>query len=158
MGERTPYPDPNARAVFFGLQARHTRAHLTRSVMEGVTFGLRDSLELMGLLNIPVREIRASGGGAKSSFWCQMQADIFNAPVVTINVNEGPAFGAALLAAVGTGAFASVPEACDATIRVVKRWEPDPKQVVVYDECYGFFRTMYGAVKDRYEALAKLVK
>ena len=158
MGERTPYPDPGARAVFFGLHARHARPHLTRAVMEGVTFGLRDSLELMGLLNIPVREIRASGGGAKSPFWCQMQADIFNAPVVTINVNEGPAFGAALLAAVGTGAFQSVPEACDATIRVAKRWEPDPRQVVVYDEYYGFFRTMYGAVRDRYEALAKLVK
>jgi xylulokinase len=158
MGERTPYPDPNARAVFFGLHARHARAHLTRSVMEGVTFGLRDSLELMAQLSIPVREIRASGGGAKSPFWCQMQADIFNAPVVTINVNEGPAFGAALLAAVGTGAFKSVPEACDATIRVAKRWDPDPRQVGAYEEVYGVFRTMYGALKDRFEALAKIVK
>jgi xylulokinase len=158
MGERTPYPDPNARAVFFGLHARHTRAHLTRSVMEGVTFGLRDSLELMAQLSIPVREIRASGGGAKSPFWCQMQADIFNAPVVTINVNEGPAFGAALLAAVGTGAFKSVPEACDATIRVAKRWDPDPRQVGAYEEVYGVFRTMYGALKDRFAALAKIVK
>jgi xylulokinase len=158
MGERTPYPDPHARGVFFGIHARHRRPHFTRAVMEGVTFGLRDSLELMALLNIPVREIRASGGGAKSPFWCQMQADIFNAPVVTINVNEGPAFGAALLAAVGTGAFAGVPEACDATIRVVKRWKPDPKLVSTYDELYGIYRTLYGALKDRFEALAKVIR
>jgi len=97
-GERTPYPDPNARGVFFGLTLRHDKPYLTRAVLEGVTYGLRDSLELMYALGLSVEQVRASGGGARSPLWRQMLADVFDTEIVTVNVTEGAAYGAALLA------------------------------------------------------------
>ena len=103
-GERCPYPDPNARGAFVGLTARHHRGHLVRAVLEGVTMGLRDQVELFRSGGVAVRQVRAGGGGARSKFWRQMQADMFGAPVATINTSEGAAYGAALLAGVGAGA------------------------------------------------------
>ncbi len=123
-GERTPYPDPNARGVFFGLTLRHGKAHLTRAVLEGVTYGLRDSLELMRDLGLSVQQVRASGGGARSPLWRQILADVFGTEIVTVNVTEGAAYGAALLAAVGAGVYGSVPEACQAAIRSGRSYRP----------------------------------
>ena len=155
-GERTPYPDPNARGVFFGLSLRHQKAHLIRAVLEGITFGMRDSLELIRSLNVPIQQIRASGGGGKSRFWRQLQADIFGTEVVTINMDEGPAFGVALLAAVGTGTYASVEEACKATIRIVEKTKPNPKNVKIYEQFYRFYHSLYGTFRQKYAELANL--
>lgn len=156
IGERTPYPDPNARGVFLGLTLRHTKAHLIRSVMEGVTFSLRDSLEIMKALHIPIKEIRASGGGGKSKLWRQMQADVFDAEVVTINIDEGPAFGVALLAGVGAGIYASVEEACGSTIRVVSRTSPHRHRTRVYQECYEIYRALYPLLREKFQQIASL--
>ena len=156
IGERTPYPDPNARGVFLGLTLRHSKAHLIRSVMEGVTFSVRDSLEIMRSLKIPVREIRASGGGGKSKLWRQLQADVFNAEVVTINIDEGPAFGVALLAAVGAGIYSSVEEACKATIRVSTKTSPHVANAQLYDEYYDVYRSLYPLLKEKFRQLAVL--
>ncbi len=155
-GERTPHADPHARGAFVGLSLRHRKAHLVRAVLEGISFGLRDSLEIIRELKIPVREIRISGGGGKSPFWRQLLADIFGEEIVVLNVEEGPAFGAALLAAVGTGAFPSVEAACQASLQVVKRIQPNPERVRLYEERYQFFRNLYPALKEQFAALAAL--
>ena len=110
-GERTPHANPDARGAWIGLSLRHGRPHLIRSVMEGATFAMRDCLEIIDGLGIPIREIRVSGGGARSQFWRQLQADIYGRKVVTIHAEEGPAYGVALLAAAGTGAYKNIVEA-----------------------------------------------
>ncbi len=115
-GERTPHADPDARGCFIGLTLAHGRGHLVRAIMEGVTYSMRDSLEIIEGLGVPVRQIRASGGGSRSPLWRQIQADCFGRKVVTINSEEGAAYGVALLAAVGAGAFKNIAEACAATI------------------------------------------
>ena len=120
-GERTPHADPDARGCFIGLTVAHTRGHLIRAIMEGVTYSMRDSLEIIEGLGVPVRQIRASGGGSRSPLWRQIQADVFGRKVVTINSEEGAAYGVALLAAVGAGEFKNIEEACAATIRIVQR-------------------------------------
>lgn len=148
-GERTPYLDPNARGTFFGLIYRHGLKKITRSVMEGVTFSLRDTIEILKEFGINVKEVRALGGGAKSQLWRQIQADIYNAAVVTTNAEEGPSVGAAILAAVGSGHFKSVEEACDATIKIVNITEPNPRNVEIYDDFYESYRVLYGILKDR---------
>jgi xylulokinase len=130
---------------------------LTRAVMEGVTYGLRDSLELIRAMGVEIRQIRASGGGARSELWRRMQADMFGSPVVTTDKDEGPAFGVALLAAVGTGAYSSVREACEATIHVVSEVEPDPARSAVYNEYYPVYRQLYLDVKDRFRQTAGIV-
>ncbi|HEX3357937.1 MAG TPA: xylulokinase, partial [Tepidisphaeraceae bacterium] len=111
-GERCPHPDPNARGGWIGLTARTRRRDMIRSLLEGVTFGMRDALQIMHEMNLPISEVRASGGGARSDFWRHLQADIYNRPIVTTNAEEGPAYGVALLAGVGTGVWSSVEEAC----------------------------------------------
>ena len=121
-GERTPHADPDARGAMIGITLAHTRGHLIRAVMEGVTYSMRDSLEIIEGLGVPVRQIRASGGGSRSPLWRQIQADVFGRKVVTINSEEGAAYGVALLAAVGRG-LQNIQEACAATIRVVKQTE-----------------------------------
>ena len=156
-GERTPHADPFARGVFFGLSPRHDKAALTRAVMEGVTYGLRDSLELIRAMGVEIRQIRASGGGGRSALWRQMQADVFGSPVVTIDKDEGPAFGVALLAAVGTGAFSSVREACEATIRVVSEVGPNAAAGAIYDDFYPVYRRLYADLKARFKETAAIV-
>src|SRR5690606_1881343 len=117
-GERCPYPVPDARGAWIGLTVRHDRASLVRAVLEGITFGMRDQIEIMRASGLDIREVRAGGGGAASPWWRQLQADIYDATVTTINTQEGAAYGVALLAGVGTGVFKTVPEACEAGIRI----------------------------------------
>ncbi|HTE18087.1 MAG TPA: FGGY-family carbohydrate kinase, partial [Armatimonadota bacterium] len=153
-GERTPHPDPNARGVFFGLTLRHDRRHLARSVLEGVAYGLRDSFEILGEMGVPIREVRASGGGARSLLWRQIQADVTGREHVTINVDEGPAFGVALLAGVGTGVWSSVAEACRATIQVADRCPPIEENAAVYERYYSVYRRLYLSLKEHFAELA----
>jgi len=120
-GERTPHPDPHARGVYFGLTLRHGKPHMVRAILEGVSYGLRDSLEVMRGLGVAVEQVRGSGGGIRSSLWRQILADIFGAELVTVKPTEGAAYGAALLAGVGAGVYADVPDACDRTVKLVDR-------------------------------------
>ena len=153
-GERTPHPDPLARGAFVGLTVRHGFPHLTRAVLEGVSFGLRDSFELMknsGLEDIS--QVRVTGGGAKSPLWRQIPADVFKAEIVTVNTTEGAAYGAALLAATGSGAFGSVEEACDATVKITGSTSPGTDQSV-YDEVYPLYRELYPALRPTFKAVA----
>jgi xylulokinase len=152
-GERTPHADPDARGAWVGLTLRHGQSHLVRSVMEGATYAMRDSLEIIRELQIPVTQIRLSGGGARSPFWRQLQADIYGQKVVTINAQEGPAFGVALLAAVGTGAYRDVAEACRATIRVVDRASPRAKSQRTYAAAYPMYGKLYRSLKEDFRAL-----
>lgn len=158
MGERTPHKDADAKGAYIGLSGRHGRPHLIRSVIEGITFAMRDSIEIMRSLGLSLSEIRATGGGARSTFWRQIQADVYGAEVVTINVDEGPAFGATMLAAVGTGVFSHVEEATDALVKIVTRTEPDKDSAVRYEDYYQAFRSMYPALKPGFDRLSHLVK
>jgi xylulokinase len=155
-GERTPYPDPDARGVFFGLSLRHQKPHLTRAVMEGVTYGLRDSLELIRALGLAIEQVRVSGGGARSPLWRQILADVFNTEIVTVNATEGAAYGAALLAGVGAGIYASVSKACDAVIRIAGRDKPG-SAVSVYADYYPRYRGLYSALAPEFEAMTQVV-
>ena len=157
-GERTPHADPDARGCFVGLTLAHTRGHLVRAIMEGVTYSLRDSLAIIRELGVPVRQIRASGGGARSPLWRQMQADVFGQKVVTINADEGPAYGVALLAAVGAGAFKNVAEACAATIRVVKETADQSRRAKIYDRAYPEYQQLYRSLKDDFKRIAALAR
>ncbi|MCA9922533.1 MAG: xylulokinase, partial [Anaerolineales bacterium] len=155
-GERTPHPDPLARGAFVGLTVRHTQAHLTRAVLEGVAFGLRDSFELMKQAGLAaVTQVRASGGGIKSALWRQILADVLQTEIVTINTAEGAAYGAALLAAVGAGAFTSVPEACRQVIQVTGRTTMGA-DTAVYDQLYPLYRRLYPAQQSIFAALAHI--
>ncbi len=150
-GERTPHADPRARGAFVGLTLRHGRAHLTRAVLEGVTFGLKDSLELVGALGVAVSRVRVSGGGARSAMWRQLMADILDVEVATVNVTEGAAFGAALLAGVGVGAWPGVVEAARSVVRETGLLRPGPDRAV-YDECYQRYRALYPALAPAFAA------
>jgi xylulokinase len=156
MGERTPHLDPFARGVFFGLTARHTRAHMVRAVLEGVAYSLRDGLEIFKEMGVPSAQVRASGGGGRSPLWRQIQADIFDREMVSINATEGSAYGAALLAATGTGAFATVEEACRACIRVTERCVPDAARARIYEQYYAIYRDLYPRLKDSFLAVRKV--
>jgi xylulokinase len=157
-GERTPHADPYARGAWIGLSLRHGRPHLVRSVMEGATYAMRDCLEIIRGMKIPVKEIRLSGGGARSQFWRQMQADVYGQSVVTINAEEGPAFGVALLAAAGTGAYKNVVEACQATIRVVSETKPVSEHRKAYDRFYPQYGDLYRSLKGNFAAIAALLE
>jgi xylulokinase len=146
MGERTPHLDPNARGAFVGLTANHTRAHLTRAVMEGVAFSLRESLEIFKELRAPIVQIRLSGGGAKSRLWRQIQADVYGHPVEILDSDEGAAFGAAILAGVGAGAWSSVDEACEAAIHISETVDPDQASVEKLNRSYKTYKQLYSAL------------
>lgn len=156
-GERTPHKDPYARGAFVGLSLRHTRAHMARAVLEGVAYAMRDSLDIMRGMGVPITQVRASGGGARSSFWRQIQADVNKAPLVTIHVDEGPAYGAALLATVETGLYGSVEEACDATIAVVDTCQPDPVRAAQYDPWFDLYQQSYRALAPVFRCVAGLL-
>ncbi|MHB0859181.1 MAG: xylulokinase [Anaerolineae bacterium] len=155
-GERTPHVDPYARGAWLGLTTRHDRRHLVRAVLEGVAFGLRDSLELVHGLGAPVQQIRASGGGARSTLWRQIQADVFGTELVTVNETEGAAYGAAILAAVGVGIFPSVACACRALFRVETHTQPVPTHVARYNELYALYRQAYPVLKPLNDGLSRL--
>jgi xylulokinase len=147
MGERTPHLDALARGGWVGLTAKHRRADLIRSLIEGVTYSQKDCLDIVASLGVEIRSVRASGGGAKSLFWRQVLADVFAKPVVTLASQEGSALGAALLAMVGTGEYASVPEVCGAVIREEARVEPGWENAEVYARGHRVYQALYPALK-----------
>ncbi len=153
-GERTPYPDPLARGAFVGLTVRHGLGHLARSVMEGVAFGLRDSVELM-VGEIDLGEARVSGGGAYSDVWVRIITDVLNRPVRVVEAEESAALGAALLAATGDGAFASVEEACTAAVSVGNQIDPGPN-TELYDEAYAVYRELYPSLRESFVRLGEI--
>ncbi len=156
-GERTPHPDPLARGAFVGLTVRHTQAHMTRAVLEGVSFGLRDGFELMKAAGLAdVTQVRVSGGGAKSPLWRQILADVFNAEIVTMNTAEGAAYGAALLAGVGAGVWPDVPAACEALLAVTGSTQPQPEAVAAYNELYPYYQGLYAALSPTFHGVGAL--
>lgn len=155
-GERCPHPDPNARGAWIGLTARTTRDMLIRSVLEGVTYGMRDALEIMQQMSVAIREVRASGGGARSPFWRQLQADVYQQPIVLTNATEGPAYGVALLAGVGTGVWRSVEEACRASIKQTHKVSSNRKAAALYERHYRIYEKLYADLKNRFAEIATL--
>jgi xylulokinase len=156
MGERTPHLDPNARGMFFGLSAMHTKKHMLRAVLEGVSYSLRDCVEVFREMNINVSDMMACGGGGTSPLWRSMLADLYNCPVKTAASKEGPALGVALLALTGAGVYSSVPEACAAVVSTDKIQQPIAENVPVYESYYQLYREIYPAVKAQCAKLAKL--
>jgi xylulokinase len=146
MGERTPHLDPDARAALIGLTASHTRGHVVRAILEGVAFSLRDSFTLFAEMGVPVRNIRLGGGGARSPLWRQIQADVYGHEVEILEAEEGAAYGAAILAGVGAGAWSSVDAACSKSVKVAQRVIPQPAAVERLNKSYEAYRRMYPAI------------
>jgi xylulokinase len=153
MGERTPHLDASARAAWVGLTASHTRAHLLRSIMEGVCYSQKDGLDIIEGMGAVVESVRLSGGGARSAFWRQLMADVLGKPVVTLQSQEGSAYGAAVLALVGTGAYGTVEEACRAVVKEAGRLGPRPDQTRSYAAFHTIFQELYPALKPLYGRL-----
>ena len=150
-GERTPYPDPLARGAFIGLTVRHNRAHMTRAVLEGVSFGLKDGFTLIQNAGLgQITQVRASGGGTKSALWKQILASVLEAELVTVNTTEGAAYGAALLAGVGAGAWSDVVSACNVAVKLTGSTMPDPAQVDAYRKAYPLYQELYPALKSNF--------
>lgn len=147
MGERTPHLDPDARAVLAGLTANHTRAHIVRAILEGVAFSLKDSFEILRELNVPCETIRLGGGGARSELWRQIQADIYDHEVETVEAEEGAAYGVALLAGVAAGAWPTVDAACDQIVRTRSCVKPDPDAAKVFHRQYRKYVAIYPALR-----------
>jgi xylulokinase len=148
MGERTPHLDPNARAAFVGLTASHTRAHLIRAVLEGVAYSLKDTFTILDEIGVPAQRIRLGGGGARSPLWRQIQADVYGKEVEIAAAEEGAAYGAAILAGVGAGLWASVDEACDAVVRVAHQVQPNKESASLMQRNYQVYRKLYPALRD----------
>ncbi len=146
MGERTPHLDPNARAALVGLTASHTRGHIIRAVMEGVAYSLKDTFSIFEEMQIPVTSIRLGGGGARSPLWRQIQADVYAHAVEIVAAEEGAAYGAAILAGTGAGAWSSVDEACDAVVRVASQIAPDDAASKAMQQAYRTYRKIYPAL------------
>lgn len=153
MGERTPHNDPNARGTFTGITMDTTRADMTQAVLEGVAFALRDSFEIIKKLGVKVERIRINGGGAKSPLWCRIIANVFNVAVDKINSTEGPAFGAAILAAVGCGKYSSVEEAAKKLIQVTQTIDQDEELVLKYNRKYEIFKELYPTLKPMFDIM-----
>ena len=153
-GERTPHLDPLASGAFLGLTSRHTRGHLTRALMEGVLFSLRDGIQIMEDLGVRPTEIRAIGGGATSPLWLQLQADVYDAPIHRMAIEEGAAYGAALLGHVSAGTFSSVDEATSVVRTREEVTEPDPKHAAVYQDMFAVYRSLYDTLRDDMHRLA----
>jgi xylulokinase len=156
-GERSPHFDPDAKGAWIGLTVRHGRAHMIRSVLEGATFAMRDSLELIRDMGVEIEQVRLSGGGARNPLWRQIQADVYGCNAYTLNSTEGPAFGVALLALVGTGVYGSVPEACDATIRIIDETAVERKTKSYYDKAYEIYRQLYIDLSGTFKKISGLV-
>ncbi len=155
-GERTPHPDPLARGAFVGLTVRHTRPHLTRAVLEGVAFGLRDSFELMKEIGVAdITQVRVTGGGVKSSLWRQILADVLDVELVMVKASEGAAYGAAVLAATGAGAFSDVAAACAKVTKFTGSTPPGPASAI-YHELYPLYRRLYPALRPSFNAVAQV--
>lgn len=154
-GERTPHPDPLARGAWVGLTLRQGRGHLTRALLEGVSYGLKDSFTLIQNAGLgEIQQVRASGGGTKGALWRQILASVLEAELVTVNTTEGAAFGAALLAGVGVGVWKDVPAACTIVVKITSSTPPEPRQVEVYRQAYPLYRDLYPALKPSFEKMA----
>ena len=154
-GERTPHPDPSARGAFIGLTIRHSRGHLTRAVLEGVAFGLKDSFTLIQNAGLgAITQVRASGGGTKSALWRQILASVLDAELVTVNTIEGAAYGAALLAGVGAGAWVDVQSACKEVIKITGTTQPDQQDVEPYRKAYSIYQNLYPVLKPSFDKIA----
>ena len=156
MGERTPHLDPDARGVFFGLSAMHTRQHMLRAVMEGVAYSLRDCVEVFREMGISTGSMMACGGGGTSQLWRSMLAELYNCEVTTAASKEGPALGVAILASVGTGIYSTVQEACEAIVKTDKVQIPDAENAKVYEKYYQLYRKLYPAMKNSFKELAEM--
>jgi xylulokinase len=157
-GERTPHADPNARGVFMGIGLRHTKAYMARAIMEGVCYGLRDSLETLREMKLPIDEARNTGGGSRSEFWRQMQSDVFRTPLVAMEIDEGAAFGAALLGGVAGGVWPDVPAACAAAVRTKEPVKPNRQASVIYNRYYPTYRGLYRSLKRHFARVAGIVE
>jgi xylulokinase len=147
MGERTPHLDPNARGALVGITPSHHRAHILRAILEGVAFSLKDSFSIFEEMKVPVTQIRLGGGGARSPLWRQIQADAYAREVELVAAEEGAAYGAAILAAVGARHFSSVDAACDAVVHVASRVKPDPVSSALLQKSYAAFSRLYPALR-----------
>lgn len=156
-GERMPYPDPLARGAWVGLTVRHRRCHLTRAVLEGVAFSLKDGFVLMQEAGLGgIEQVRVSGGGARSKLWRQILASVLECSLATVNTTEGAAYGAALLAGVGTGAWTSVSEAAAATVELTGEERPNPEQTAVYRQLYPHYHALYSALKPTFDGISRV--
>lgn len=147
QGERTPHLDPYARGGWIGLMASHDRRHLVRAVLEGVAFSLKDCFAIIAEQGLALEQVRATGGGAKSRLWRQIIADVLDVELVTTSAQEGPAFGAALLAGVASGVYPSIAHACDTTVRVVERTSPRAGEARIYSDLHKQYQALYPALK-----------
>ncbi|MEO5886148.1 MAG: xylulokinase [Anaerolineales bacterium] len=155
-GERTPHPDPLARGGFIGLTLRHSRAHMTRAVLEGVAFGLKDSFTLIQNAGLgAITQVRASGGGTKSVLWRQILASVLEAELVTVNTTEGAAYGAALLAGVGAGAWTDVQAGCKAVIKITGTTQSNPQEIERYRKAYSIYQNLYPVLKPSFDRMAE---
>jgi xylulokinase len=154
-GERTPYPDPQARGAWVGLTQRHARGHLTRAVLEGVAFGLKDTFELLQEAGLgEIRQVRASGGGVRGALWRQILADVLETELVTVNASEGAAYGAALLAGVGAGLWEDVPAACAECLQITGVTRPQGDRAEAYRAAHAIYRRLYPTLKPTFDQLA----
>jgi xylulokinase len=151
MGERTPHLDPNVRGALLGLAASHTRSHVVRAILEGVAFSLKDTFTIFEEMNVPVKQIRLGGGGARSPLWRQIQADAYAHEVEIVEVEEGAAYGAAILAGTGAGNWKSVDEACDSVVRVATRVSPNFEDSDAMQGCYRTYRRVYPALRSVFQ-------
>lgn len=156
LGERTPHMDPAARGALVGMTLRHGRGHVARAIMEGVALALRDGMALMRQLADGPAQIVASGGGARSELWVQIQADVFGLPLTSVLGQERAVVGAAMLAGIGTGVYGGYEEARDACVRYGAVREPDPARAGFYDELYAEYRALYPGLRERFHALGRL--
>lgn len=153
MGERTPHLDPQARGALVGLTASHGQAHIVRAILEGVAFSLKDTLTIFAEIGVPARAIRLGGGGARSPVWRQIQADVYGQPVEIVAAEEGAAYGAALLAGVGAGAWPSADAACDAVVKVAHRIVPRSADSATMQRYYAMYRELYPSLRDVFHSL-----
>jgi len=157
-GERCPYPDPDARGVLFGLSLKHKKEHVVRAVMEGVAFGLKDSARIMKEIGVPSgKTFRISGGGGKSNLWCGIMADIFNANTVRLSSEEGPSYGAAIIAGVASGIYGDVQSACRRMVKEDKTvFAPDAVRAAEYEKFYLLYNNLYKALEEQFDKLAEI--
>jgi xylulokinase len=155
-GERTPHADPLARGAFVGLTLRHSRGHMVRAILEGVTYSLRDCLAIIEEQGVVVKQIRATGGGARSSFWRQLQANVLGKTVFSMAADEGPAYGVALLAAVGAGDFKNIGEACEAVVKTTGQVKPLAAARHQYDKAFPLYQQLYRSLRDDFKGIAAL--
>lgn len=156
VGERTPHADSNIRASFIGIDATHEKRHFIKAVIEGITFSLRDSLEIFKTSGKEIKEIVSIGGGAKNEVWLQMQADIFNAKIHTLENEQGPSIGACMIALVGAGLVENFKDAVNKCVKTIKTYEPNQQSVAQYDIVYSIYKTVYRQTKSLNDALQKI--